>query len=81
MGNPARGKGHEERGLTKCRGEIRPRGNPPWAFSSIYPPNQSLPALLHYAFHLFFCHYWGAIPDSLSLEKVNLELQLTVSYI
>ena len=54
MGNPACGKGHEERGLTKRKGEIRPRGNPLWAFSSIYPQNQSLPALLHYAFHLFF---------------------------
>ena len=52
-----------------------------WAFSSIYLQNQSLPALLHYAFHLFFWHYRGAISDHLFLEKVNLELQLTVSCI
>ena len=53
MGNTAHGKDHEERGLTKRKGEIRSQGSP-WTFSSIYPQNQSLPALLHYAFHLFF---------------------------
>ena len=53
MGNPACGKGHEERGLTKRKGRIRPQGSP-WIFSSIYPQNQSLPALLCYAFHLLF---------------------------
>ena len=78
VGNPVHGKGHEERGLTKCKGGIRPQGSP-WTFSSIYPYNQSLPALLRYAFHLLFRHYRGAIPDHLSLEKVNLELQLIVS--
>ena len=26
--NPARGKGHEEGGLTKCKGGIRPQGSP-----------------------------------------------------
>ena len=77
MGNPACDKGHEEGGLTKCKGGIRPQGSP-WTFSSIYPQNQSLPALLRYAFHLLFRHYRGAIPDHLSLEKVNLELQLLV---
>ena len=29
MGYPTHGKGHEERGLTKRKGEIRPRGKPP----------------------------------------------------
>ena len=29
VGNPARGKGHEERGLTKRKGEIRPQSKPP----------------------------------------------------
>ena len=53
MGNPAHGKGHEERGLTKHKGGIRPQG-PPWTFSSIYTQNQSLPALLCYALNLFF---------------------------
>ena len=70
MGNPACGQGQEERGLTKRKGGVRPQGSP-WTFLSIYPQNQSLPALLHYAFHLFFWHYRGAIPDHLSLEKVN----------
>ena len=74
MGNPAHGKGHEERGLTKCKGRIRPQGSP-WIFSSIYPQNQSLPALLCYAFHLFFQHYRGAVPHHLPLMGVNLELQ------
>ena len=50
MGNPARGKRHEEGGLTKHKGEIRPQGSP-WIFSSIYPQNQNLFALLYYAFH------------------------------
>ena len=55
IGNPACGKGHEERGLTECKGGIRPQGSL-WIFSSIYYRNQSLPALLCYAFHLLFWH-------------------------
>ena len=51
MGNLARGKGQEEGGLTKRKGGIRPQGSL-WIFSSIYYRNQSLPALLCYAFHL-----------------------------
>ena len=47
--NPAHGKGHEEGGLTKCKGGIRPQG--PLIFSSIYPQNQNLSAFLYYAFH------------------------------
>ena len=38
------------------------------------PKNQSLPALLYCAFHS--SDITGAIPDHLSLEKINLELQL-----
>ena len=49
MTNPTHGKGHEEGGLTLCKGEIKPQGSP-WRFLSICPRNQSLPALLHYAF-------------------------------
>ena len=49
MGNPACDKGHEEGGLTKCKGGIRPQG--PLIFSSIYPQNQNLSAFLYYAFH------------------------------
>ena len=51
--NPARGKGHEEGGLTLHKGGIKPQGSP-WRFWSIYPQNQSLPALLCYVFHLLF---------------------------
>ena len=53
MGNPACGQGQEKRGLTKRKGGIRPQGSL-WTFSSIYPQNQSLPAVLHYAFRLRF---------------------------
>lgn len=54
MGNPAHGKDHEEGGLTKCKGRIRPQPAPlPRIFSSIYPQNQNLSALLYYAFHQF----------------------------
>ena len=55
VGNHAGGTGHEERGLTKRKGRIRPQGSP-WIFLSIFLQNQSLPALLCYAFHLFFGH-------------------------
>ena len=48
MGNPSHDKCHEETNLTKHKGRTRPQGSP-WNFSSIYPHNQSLPALLHYA--------------------------------
>ena len=34
----------------KAKAEIRPQGYP-WIFLSIYPQNQSLPALLYCAFH------------------------------
>ena len=53
MRNTAREKGHEERGLTKRKVGISPQVSP-WIFSSIYPQNQNLPALLSYAFHLLF---------------------------
>ena len=61
------------KGPDKCKGRIRPQGSP-WTFSSIYSQNRSLPALLCYAFHLFFLHYKGLSPHQLFLEKVNLEL-------
>ena len=72
MGNPTHGKGHEERGLTKCKGEIRSQGSP-WIFSSIYPQNQSLPALLYGAFPSSNINR-GLSPNHLFLGKVNLEL-------
>ena len=71
--NPTHGKGHEEGGLTLCKGEIKPQGSP-WRFSSIYPQNQSLPTLLHYAFTNSSDVNRGLSPNHLFLEKVNLEL-------
>ena len=38
MGNPARGKGHEEEAC-QSKGEIRPQGSP-WTFSGIYPKSR-----------------------------------------
>ena len=40
------------------------------------PQNQSLPALLHYAFHLHFWHYGGLSPTTSLCKGVNLGLQL-----
>ena len=37
---------HEEEGLAYAEAG----SGLPWTFSSIYPPNQSLPTMLHYAF-------------------------------
>ena len=48
----------------------------PLDFLEHLPPNQSLPALLHYVFHLLFWHYRGAVPHHLPLKGVNLQLQL-----
>ena len=73
MGNPACGKGHEERGLTKCKGRIKPQVSP-WIFSSIYPKTRVC---------LFYCvmlsTYSSNInrrlsPHHLFLEKVSLDL-------
>ena len=36
--------------------------------------NLSVYCLLYYAFHQLFWHYQGALPDHLSLEKINLGL-------
>ena len=50
---------------------------PQWICSFICPQNQSLPALLHYAFHLYFWHYRVGLSPTTSLCKgVNLGLQL-----
>ena len=40
------------------------------------PQNQSLPALLHYAFHLHFWHYRGLFSTTSLCKGVNLGLQL-----
>ena len=57
------------------KGRIEPQESP-WKFSSIYPPNQSLP---NFCFVLSPTPLtlWGAVPHYLSLKKrVNLQLQL-----
>ena len=62
------------RGLTG-KGESGLR-EPHWICSCICPKNQSLPALLHYAFHLYFWHYRGLSPTTSLCKGVNLGLQL-----
>ena len=47
---------------------------PRWIFSNVYPQNQSLPALLHYAFTNSSDINRGLSPHHLFLEKVNLDL-------
>ena len=73
MGNPAHGKGHEERGLAKRKGRIRPRG----------PPGFSRPSTPKTRVCLLYCVMLstyssninrGLSPHHLFLEKVNLEL-------
>ena len=45
---------------------------------SIYPETKI--CLFTICYTILFWHYRGAIPDHLSLEKVNLELQLSPAY-
>ena len=71
--NPARGKGHEEGGSAYAKAGSSLRG-PPGNSRASTPQNQSLPALLCYAFHLLFWHYRGLSPHHHFLQKVNLEL-------
>ena len=68
--NSAYGKGHEEGGLTLCKGRIRPQGSP-WTFSIIYPQNQSLPTLLHYAFTYTSDIMGGYPPPPLSEKELT----------
>ena len=65
--NSAHDKGHEEGGSAYAKAGSSLR-SPPWKFSSIYPPNQSLPT---------FCFllsptpltFKGAVPHYISLKK------------
>ena len=74
MGNPTRGKGHEEGGLTKCKGGIRPQGSPLDFLKHLSPePKICLP------FYIMPFTNSSDINRGLSLhhlflEKVNLEL-------
>ena len=72
--NPTCGKGHEEGGLTYTKAGSGLRGPPGLLEHS--PQNQSLPALLHYAFYLLSWHYWGLSLTTSLWKGANLELQL-----
>ena len=73
MGNPAHGKGHEERGLAKHKGRIRPRG--PLGFSRAFTPKTRV-CLLYYIMPFNYSSNInrGLSPYHLFREKVNLEL-------
>ena len=62
------------------KGEIRPWGNPPGPSWASTPKPESVCLIILWLSPTFLT-LTGAIPDHLSLEKVNLELQLTVSCI
>ena len=55
VGNPARGKFMRKGAWQKAKTGSGLR-SPPWVFSSIYPQNQNLTALLYYAFHQLLWH-------------------------
>ena len=69
MRNPARGKGHEEGSLTKCKGVIRLQGFP-LEFPE-HPPPKTRVCLLYCAVLSTLLTLTGAVPHYLSLEKVN----------
>ena len=72
MRNPARGKGHEEGSLTKCKGVIRLQGFP-LEFPE-HPPPKTRVCLPYCAVLSTLLTLQGAIPDHLSLKEFNLEL-------
>jgi len=73
--NSAHGRSHEEGGSTYVKVGSSLRG-PPWTFSSICPPNQSLPTLLLCALTYTSDFMGGCPPLPLSEKRVNLQLQL-----
>ena len=74
MRNPARGKGHEEGSLTKCKGVIRLQGFP-LEFPE-HPPQKTRVCLLYCVMLSTYSSdiNRGLSPHHLFLEKVNLEL-------
>ena len=72
MRNSAHGKGHEEGGFSIRKGGIEPQETP--CSLSIYPQNQSLPAL-HFTLSPTPLTFGGPSPTFLR-EGVNLQLQL-----
>ena len=79
MGNSAHGKGHEEGGSAYAKAGLSLRG--PSGNSRASTPQTRVCLLYCFMPSLTLLTLTGAIPDHLSLEKVNLELQLTVSCI
>ena len=77
MGNPAHGKGHEERSLTNTKAGSGLRGPPGLSRASTPKTRVCLPYIIMLSTYSSDITR-GAIPDRLSLEKVNLELQLIV---
>ena len=79
MGNPAHGKGHEERGLAKHKGRIRPRG--PLGFSRAFTPKTRVCLLYCVMLSTYSSNInRGLSPHHLFLEKVNIELLDDVSW-
>ena len=74
MGNPAHGKGHEEGGLTKRIGGIRPQGSP-LDFLEHLPPEPKSVCFTILCFPPTLLTLQGGLsPQHIFLEKVNLEL-------
>ena len=72
--NPARGKGHEEGGLTKRKGGIRPQGSPLY-FLEHLPPKPESACFTVLCFPPTLLTLTGGLsPHHLFLEKVNSEL-------
>ena len=61
MGNPTRGKGHEEGGLTKCKGGIRPQGYP-LDFLEHLPPKPESACFTVLCFPPILLTLTGALP-------------------
>ena len=73
MGNPAHGKGHEERGLTKHKAGSGLRGPP--GFSRASTPQTRVCLLYCVMLSTYSSNInQGLSPHNLFLEKVNLEI-------
>ena len=73
MGNPARGKGHEEKGLTNAKAGSGLRGPP--GFSGVSTPKTRVCLLCCVMLPTYSSNITGGLSlHHLFLEKVNLEL-------
>ena len=68
MGNPAHGKGHEERGLTKHKGGIRPQGSP-LDFLKHLPPKPESACFTVLCFPLILPTLQGGCPPPPSSKR------------